>query len=611
MTDIILDALNRKASSNQQNTSMRQAAIDSSWSRSLSSGLDPLGTPIDAFVSHDELRASKERNHRLFSLVRPELELLSTQIAGTNFMTAFTDGEGVILDSIMDPEFEALEAIKYSLQPGAIWTEEYRGTNAVGISLHTGEPSSVCGSEHFFAAANTLFCAAAPIIDSKGVIVGVLDASSQVAERQFHTLALLKMSAVNIENKLFIEDHRDEFVVVFHPRVEYLSTQSVGMLSVNEQGQITGVNRRAGELISGLAIRSTSDFSDIFKGEFSSIIGELDSCDTLRLVDWLGAGYFARLLRSNKISRPQKNERRLEIKLPSISELPPATSKLIFRDEQMFKNEKLALKAGNMGLPIMISGPAGSGRTTFAKHIHNLLNKGKPILALNCKNLEHVCEERFAIAKLLHDGYSTELDITAGGTILFEDLSQLSISDANWLVNLLHEIRDTGVEDRWLILSTDSDGTNYENLWNKTVRSELLRLAQFRIHLPELSERSDLGLIVRAKMQEISDKHRLNTSAIEAIVGNTNNLNFTVLISQLQVLAINCPPGLIKYDDVQKLFRIKDILYNPCSKCLGKKAKEIKCVEIRKTYSKCNSNVAFTARRLGVSRNTVYTHVLD
>jgi transcriptional regulator of acetoin/glycerol metabolism len=39
--------------------------------------------------------------------------------------------------------------------------------------------------------------------------------------------------------------------------------------------------------------------------------------------------------------------------------------------------------------------------------------------------------------------------------------------------------------------------------------------------------------------------------------------------------------------------------------------KELRCIEIRKALRDCNGNVALAARQLGVSRNTVYSHVTN
>ena len=62
----------------------------------------------------------------------PELELLYNQIAGTNFMVAYADSEGVVINALRDEDFKNSDAGK-AVIPGSIWTEQYRGTNALGL----------------------------------------------------------------------------------------------------------------------------------------------------------------------------------------------------------------------------------------------------------------------------------------------------------------------------------------------------------------------------------------------------------------------------------------------------------------------------------------------
>ncbi|WP_121634273.1 hypothetical protein [Tropicibacter alexandrii] len=54
---------------------------------------------MDAVLSYAELREARARDAALIAVVRPELELLSKQIAGTNFMTVFANCDGVVLDA--------------------------------------------------------------------------------------------------------------------------------------------------------------------------------------------------------------------------------------------------------------------------------------------------------------------------------------------------------------------------------------------------------------------------------------------------------------------------------------------------------------------------------
>ena len=99
-----------------------QASLAASWRRSSSFGLDPNGKPVDAVKSETEFLEITQKNEYIKQFVTPELELLYNQIAGTNFMVAYADSSGVVLDALLDEEFKTSDAGR-AVIPGSIWTE--------------------------------------------------------------------------------------------------------------------------------------------------------------------------------------------------------------------------------------------------------------------------------------------------------------------------------------------------------------------------------------------------------------------------------------------------------------------------------------------------------
>ena len=76
--------------------------ISESWLRCISTGIDPFKDPKQSLISSIELKQIKEKNEALRKIVIPEIELLYSQIAGTNFMVAYSDENGLVLDTIYD-----------------------------------------------------------------------------------------------------------------------------------------------------------------------------------------------------------------------------------------------------------------------------------------------------------------------------------------------------------------------------------------------------------------------------------------------------------------------------------------------------------------------------
>ena len=253
--------------------------INESWLRCISEGLDPFNDPKQSVISSIELKEIKERNESIRRIIIPELELLYSQIAGTNFMVAYSDEKGLVLDTIYDKSCLQTDVGK-TVIPGSIWAEKICGTNGLGLSVELKKPTIVSGKEHFFTAHENISCFASPIINYDGKIIGIIDASTDSMSREQHTLALVRLATRSIETKLFIKKFENELIISFHPRQEYLTTTSVGMLAINGDGLIVGANNNAKIMLNGLVDLKNENFNKIFTTSFSSIASDILSNKT-------------------------------------------------------------------------------------------------------------------------------------------------------------------------------------------------------------------------------------------------------------------------------------------------------------------------------------------
>ena len=97
--------------------------ISESWLRCISTGLDPFKDPKQSVISSNELEQIKEENEALRKIIIPEIELLYSQIAGTNFMVAYSNKDGLVLDTIYDKTCLQGDVGK-TVIPGSIWAEK-------------------------------------------------------------------------------------------------------------------------------------------------------------------------------------------------------------------------------------------------------------------------------------------------------------------------------------------------------------------------------------------------------------------------------------------------------------------------------------------------------
>ena len=197
--------------------------IDQSHLRCVALGVSRIERPDLTPLGHSDLAVVRERNLRLHDHAAPVMEMLHEQIRASQSMVVLTDATGTILHSIGDDDF--LErASKVALRPGANWSESAKGTNAVGTALVAETPTLVHADEHFLHANHFLTCSAAPILDPRGNILGVLDVSGDYRSYHQHTMALVKMSARMIENRWLSDDYRNVMRLHFHSRVEFIGT---------------------------------------------------------------------------------------------------------------------------------------------------------------------------------------------------------------------------------------------------------------------------------------------------------------------------------------------------------------------------------------------------
>jgi transcriptional regulator of acetoin/glycerol metabolism len=222
-------------------------------------GVSRIERPDHNPLGRSDLTVVRDRNLRLHDHAAPVMEMLYEQIVNTESMVVLCDSSGTIIHSIGDDDFLA-RASKVALQPGVNWSESTKGTNAIGTALIEEVPTLVHADEHYMHANHFLTCSAAPILDPRGNILGVLDVTGDHRSFHQHTMALVKMSARMIENHWLTDDYRNVMRLHFHSRVEFIGTLMEGILAVSADGKLVGANRGALEQLglSGAALRMHS-----------------------------------------------------------------------------------------------------------------------------------------------------------------------------------------------------------------------------------------------------------------------------------------------------------------------------------------------------------------
>lgn len=250
------------------------SGITASWARCLNDyQLDPDSGADPSVVGHAELQERQENLADLRTVAEVEMANLYQQLAGSGYAIMLTDSDGVLLNFFGDPGFTHA-ASKTGLMQGAIWSEQVQGTNGMGTCLVERRPISVHQEQHYLSRNIGLSCAAAPIFSHSGELVAVLDASGESRLAQQHTLALVSASVQMIENRVFLHQFRNEYIVRFHNRPEFVGTLSEGAIALSVTGRVLAATRCALLLLgidsaAGIAGR---DITELFNISFSGLV---------------------------------------------------------------------------------------------------------------------------------------------------------------------------------------------------------------------------------------------------------------------------------------------------------------------------------------------------
>ncbi|MGF6175428.1 sigma-54-dependent Fis family transcriptional regulator [Ensifer sp. 4252] len=594
------------------------AVVADSWQRCRDLGLDPRSQPRSSVIPFADVNVRREKTAALRRLALAEMQLLHSQIAGSNFMIALGDAEGVVLDTISDERF-AESAAGRAIIPGSLWDERLRGTNALGLAAASHKPVAIYGREHYFSCHGHLSCMAAPILNSRGVTIGLLDASCANEARQEHTHALVRMAAAQIENGLIYQECAESFIFAFHPRVEYLDTLSAGLLSVSREGAVISLNRPGTALLAGLPAIIGNHFDDLFEAGFGAAMDGLLNGGVIRIRDKAGSGVFmvCRQIGLRKAVIDAKPAARL----PSLVR-PVGAPEFVCDDPVIKRSMSEIADATTLRMPVHITGETGTGKELMARHVHTLSNRKGEFVAVNCGALpeslfiaEIFGHERGAFTNARNDGSPGLARAADKGTLFFDEVADIPLAAQTSLLRFLDsmEVRSiggqkTGKVDVQIVSATNRD--LQEMVTAKLFRADLLyRLNAYTVRLPALKARADFAGIVRHLMHELAPDTPITDAAIMRLSMHSWPGNIRELKATLQRALVRRHMDYVDEHSFDNIASGATRDEDTCVSCQSHPLDSNKCREIRSTFRMTGENISKTARILKLSRTTVYKHI--
>ncbi|MBK9018525.1 MAG: sigma-54-dependent Fis family transcriptional regulator [Sulfuritalea sp.] len=611
--------------------------IARSWRRSLDAGLVADGRVAEAVQTcGGELGHLLARNHELLSHSRPVMEHLFEQIRDTQSMVILADNRGTLMHTLGDAEF-VCKAERVTLSCGASWHEQHRGTNAIGTALVEAAVVEVHGAEHFLERNGFLTCAAAPIMSGSGELAGILDISGDSRLRHPHTRGLIGIAARMIENRLLVAGCRDEFRLHLHPQAEGIGTIGEGIVVLAPDGRIVGANRRALELL-----RVSRDSLGVmpFGGAFDASLDELLANGrrrhappvSLRLHD--GSAVFAKLhvgsAASAECTRAGAGSRD-----PAIDD---ALARLDTGDLRWRSAADRARRVSGKPIPLLIQGESGVGKELFARAIHDSgPRRAGPFIAINCAAVpENLIEaELFGYASGAYtgarrDGSPGRIREANGGTLFLDEIGDMPLAMQSRLLRVLQERQVTPLGggrpvDVDFSLICASHRNLRQSIEQGSFRSDLYyRINGLSLKLPALRERGDFMVLTRRLLDSLNLERDVDLAPeLQARFRQYHwpgNLRQYASVLRTASAMLDPQEDCIDWqhmpdDIVEELLAPAEqsttVLPQPEPERMPENLRELSRSAVRQALEGSRGNVSEAARRLGISRQTLYRKLND
>lgn len=593
-------------------------SIVRSWQRCLEDyHLDPAQTIAPTVLEQGRILEGRERLQQVLKIAGHEMNSLHQQLSGAGHAVLLTDARGVILNCVTAPsERKVFE--QAGLWLGADWSEAREGTNGIGTCLVERQALTIHQDEHFRGRHTGLTCSASPVFDPQGELLAVLDVSSARHEAsrqsQFHTMALVNLSAKIIENSYFLGHFQNQWLLRFHLHAESVGLFSEGMLAFDGDGVIGAVNQSAlnllGHVRGSLLGQSVDSVFDCPRDElFSRATLQANASWPLHTRD--GRRLFAALR-----GQPRNGPAPVMVQAE-----PPRPSSICLGDEALQTDFRRALRVFERDVPLLVNGETGSGKEAFAKAVHQAsLRSSKPFVALNCASIpESLIESELfgyrggSFTGARKEGMQGKLQQADGGTLFLDEIGDMPLLLQTRLLRVLEERRVEPIGGQAQAIDVRVISASHRDLQARVASGEFrqdlfYRLNGLVIELPALRERSDKPALLDFLLAEEARGQavRLSATAREALLAYAWPGNVRQLRNVLRSLCALCEHGVIHSAELPVEIRHAP---PPAIPQATHKADQLGDAERQAILAELEAQhwqMSRTAEQLGLSRNTLY-----
>lgn len=614
--------------------------VTESWVRCRTIGVSPFEKSPP--VNKERLPRLMEKNRDLIEVVAPFMELIDGLIKGTGFIVVLTDRNGFVLEMKGDEQV-IREAKKNNFYVCANRSERVVGTNAIGMAIIGNKPFQIVGPEHYNINHHSWTCSAAPIHDTDGKVLGVLNLSGHHSLMHKHTLGMVISLVQAIEREFHVREKNRSLRLANEHLKAVIDSISDGVIAIDRNGTITTTNSKLKKILHINKPRlSGTNAADIF-GDNVPLLEVLHSGqDYFDREDFITIG--SRKFYYISTARPIRNEQDQVVGVVGVfrekKEMHSMINRMIGakatftfddiigRSPQLERAVNMAGTVAETDTRVILEGESGTGKELFAQAIHNASRRScGPFVAVNCGAIprELIESELFgysdgAFTGARKGGKPGKFELADGGTLFLDEVSSMPLDMQAKLLRVLQQNEITrvgGIETIPVnVRVISASNQSLEQLADEGhFRNDLFyRLGVVVIKIPPLRERTDdIPVLFTHLLQKICQKIGDRVNGFEDSLlpvlcsyewpGNVRELeNY---IERAVVLARDCT--LTAEHFPKKVFQGETKLQSYELKSLAKLEKE----NIERALEIFRGNISKASRNLGITRNTLYNKMRD
>ncbi|WP_248743199.1 MULTISPECIES: sigma-54-dependent Fis family transcriptional regulator [unclassified Pseudomonas] len=598
-----------------------EAIVQDSWSRCRAFGLKHQSAPAFDQLPPAGIAQLLDSHHSLVQTTHQEvLPYYENILSNSNCLIMLADNQGQVLTSWGTQRFIEPNLAR-GFQAGASWMEHASGTNAIGTALACEQAVHIEHDEHFLKANRFMTGSAAPIFNAERKVIAVLDVSSDSYLPPSHTLGMVKMMSQTVENRLILNlFHGQHFQLTFNTGLNNLDSQWAGLLIFDESGQVLSANRRADNLL-GVRLSRVS-VESLFKVSLLELLNQPDGLPFS--LQTSGRNRFQCLLK-----RPKQAPIQARVFAETGATEPKAAaptgislSTLHFGDSRVEKAVRQAERLLEKDIPLLIHGETGVGKEVFVKALHQASSRSKQaFIAVNCAAIpaELVESELFGYEKGAFTGANQKGSIglirkADKGTLFLDEIGDMPLPTQARLLRVLQErcVQPVGSSELFPVDLRIISATNRslrEQVQLGRFREDLYyRIGGLTLELPPLRERSDR----QALFKRLWEQHReptqwagLSRDVLELFDRHPWPGNLRQVSSVMQVALAMAEEQPVRPEHLPDDFFV-DLEMEPLEtpEPLGIDLNDSEA--LNRELQAAGGNISHLARRLGVSRNTLY-----